>query len=1721
MDTSWSAVTLEDKLPERLKQDFSRLFTSDESPIKNRMQSLMKFLLIEKKAAYLRTCNYSSKSSQQKSEEDTVTSQATGVGRGGGSFGGRGRGGGTGKGRGGRGRDSHAGGAKGGEAAGSRVTGSRGRGRLSIKRGEPSTKCLVCEGDHATSKCDTWRDKKSEKLALLGLAFNLPRPFCAWCLEPGHAYHSCTSEVDVACPCGSDFNLYLCCKTDDCKSRSNWQNIKSATTSISSSLTLVNGVKMGETLLPIQMIKVSRSDVSIRVMFDNCSQSTFIHTKTAKKLNLKGVSVDYILICTDGTRKKMKGFIYKLKLRDIFGTDHEIEAIGLDKLSSVYCGLRVTNIRDKVDGLSICNSLTDSKLDREEGELDLLMGTDLAHLHPMSVANVDQLVLMRSMFSTGWTVMGHHKELVELESKQVGVRVNVCAVERIKVDKIFDNQISTNMAGTKDLQFLDAMSTESIGVNIAPKCTSCKLKTENCKECKMKNETMTYLEYLQDKQINDNIEFLPEDDRYIASYPYTNEIFNLLSNENIALNRAKNLENNLMKRPEDMELLNHTLTDSFKRGVFRFLSDQEMEEWEGLLHYIAMNRVYKDSDSTPVRLVFDSGQPDKNGRSLNGCMGKGKNPLNHFGSVCLKFRSAEQVASGDIKKMFNQVGVRPQDQHLRRFFVRPDGFGGKEPFRVAVITCINFGEKAAGGVATAVKNRCAEENSHICPEVAEHIQHKCFMDDINITAKYKENLDDKISKAEEIMKKGGFSFKKWIKSGDKGEKELGNSETGLTKSLGMSWKTELDKLVYRVRLNFSKKSRNRYSNKFTTLATLEDDFPKNMTKRLALKLNHTIFDPAMLLQPWILKLRLAFRNILIHEKETECSGWDIKLPDSFREEWLELTKEMFDLESLEFDRSLVPRGYDDAKKPMLVLFSDGSDKGQCVVSYLVWQMKHSDQNCITLVTSRTKISSMTKITTPRSELNAAQLQCRLKNWLHTNLDLEIGATLHVVDASIILGMITNISLKFDTYTAPRVTEIQTNTDIESWFWVDTKDNPSDLGTRGKVTVKDMNVGTMWREGPAWLKSPRSTWPLRSDFKKHDVPGLKKEFEILQCATNLTQLIALDAAIDATKVSEEILNSNVATENLSKNCKFPDIATVIDASRFSCWFKLLRVSAQVLVSCYILMKKSPPNLSDARKIVKNSWMLSMMPETRKMLQNTKLTGLMTFDKNGIVCVTTRNKQENLNPDALIVLSPRHLVTRMILRSFHEISHRGVQHTVARSRLFYWIPQASKMVRAIKNRCFRCRLRDAEAMRQLMAPLPAFRLKSSPVWHYSMLDLFGPINVRNFVNQRTSRKTWGVVITCLTTRACQVYLAESFSTDHLLMVLSKHEARNGSPAEYFADLGRQIVGADRALAEGVENLDVKTIEKVTASREVKFNFGTAHFPEGQGAVERLVQEVKKNLMIITNNHCLSFGELDTALAEASYLINCRPLQPNPTMGEDGFICPNDIIMGRSDKTPPMEEIFDTKLTRRVAHMRRVVDEFWKKWSHSYYQSLVKYHKWRLRERNAEPGDVVLVLDREGPKGKFTLGKISTVKTDDDGIVRKVTVQYKLSQGAGDKDYTALPYKYAQRNVRGLALVVTAQERAEVENIDLDDIRFSNDAATTFDANSVPDDERTEAEHEEKEDELEEIAKMMITKLSMMNILRLMMMMIKKKRTRIKKENKLFIEKYLNLKKQLSRN
>jgi hypothetical protein len=50
-------------------------------------------------------------------------------------------------------------------------------------------------------------------------------------------------------------------------------------------------------------------------------------------------------------------------------------------------------------------------------------------------------------------------------------------------------------------------------------------------------------------------------------------------------------------------------------------------------------------------------------------------------------------------------------------------------------------------------------------------------------------------------------------------------------------------------------------------------------------------------------------------------------------------------------------------------------------------------------------------------------------------------------------------------------------------------------------------------------------------------------------------------------------------------------------------------------------------------------------------------------------------------------------------------------------------------------------------QIMRSLPEERLKPSPAFYFSAVDLFGPFTIRDSVKKRTHGKAYGVIFTCL--------------------------------------------------------------------------------------------------------------------------------------------------------------------------------------------------------------------------------------------------------------------------------------------------------------------------------------------------------------------------------------
>ena len=68
-------------------------------------------------------------------------------------------------------------------------------------------------------------------------------------------------------------------------------------------------------------------------------------------------------------------------------------------------------------------------------------------------------------------------------------------------------------------------------------------------------------------------------------------------------------------------------------------------------------------------------------------------------------------------------------------------------------------------------------------------------------------------------------------------------------------------------------------------------------------------------------------------------------------------------------------------------------------------------------------------------------------------------------------------------------------------------------------------------------------------------------------------------------------------------------------------------------------------------------------------------------------------------------------------------------------------------------------------QIMGDLLSYRTEMSPAFSHVAMDLFGPWEVKDDIIQRGPkklRKIWGVVYTCMATRAVYIDVAMNYST-----------------------------------------------------------------------------------------------------------------------------------------------------------------------------------------------------------------------------------------------------------------------------------------------------------------------------------------------------------------------
>ena len=223
---------------------------------------------------------------------------------------------------------------------------------------------------------------------------------------------------------------------------------------------------------------------------------------------------------------------------------------------------------------------------------------------------------------------------------------------------------------------------------------------------------------------------------------------------------------------------------------------------------------------------------------------------------------------------------------------------------------------------------------------------------------------------------------------------------------------------------------------------------------------------------------------------------------------------------------------------------------------------------------------------------------------------------------------------------------------------------------------------------------------------------------------------------------------------------------------------------------------------------------------------------------------------------------HWISTLVTRDAHKAGHPGVAATTGKTRRRYWIIKGGYLTKIIKGQCTFCRQMEAKVETQLMANLPSCRLQPHTApFLYTSCDYFRPVKVK--VGRNKMAKHYGVIFTCLNTRAVHCELAADLTTMEFLQVLRRFFLYHGYPQVLISDNGSQMVGAECEKRLMIEGWDNSKLKAYCANRGMKWQFITPDAPHQNGCSETMVKTVKKALKKATGEAVLTPFEFYTCL------------------------------------------------------------------------------------------------------------------------------------------------------------------------------------------------------------------------------------------------------------------
>lgn len=992
-----------------------------------------------------------------------------------------------------------------------------------------------------------------------------------------------------------------------------------------------------------------------------------------------------------------------------------------------------------------------------------------------------------------------------------------------------------------------------------------------------------------------------------------------------------------------------------------------------------------------LRVVYDC-SAQFNGKSLNETLLQGPDMLNSLVGILCRFRKEPIALSCDVEKMFYNFYVANRDRDYLRFLWF-DQQGHITDYRMTVHL---FGATSSPAVATYGLRQLAKDNEHNYPTAAEFVTRNFYVDDGIISVATVKEAKTLIADARNLCSHGKLRLHKFVcnnrevmdsvpPSEMSKDIDLFKDHTPNQRTLGLEWDVETDQL------------------RFNSSVISE----KPQTRRGLLSVVSQIFDPLGLLTPFT----LVGKQIL-QEANRSSLGWDKTIPLEIQSRWQTWLQQLQSLDCITVPRCIKPPAFGKIVHSGLHHFSDASLNGIGSCSYLRLRNETGMIHTSLLMAKSRVIPTKGVVTVPRLELQGAILATRVSKILQGELDLNVDEEHYWTDSTIVLGYISNDSKRFQVYVANRVREIREHSNPSQWHHVPGEANPADTASRGARC--DSLQGCGWFSGPEFLKSELSLKDALAQDKQvlrtleDDDPETKK---VKQTQKTIAKQHRDIYSRFANYSEYHTLNRSIAyLKCMVKNRTF----------------KVKGVTSEDIEAAEQFVIRTSQKHYFQEEITK-------LQSDGKLNKNSKLRNLdPRVDANGILHVGGRSNKSSVlshkEKHPIIIPKESH-IAQLIVRHYHnKVHHQGRVFTVAAVRTAgFWIVGLQGLARAQLNKCITCNKIRKTPNSQKMGLLPKERLEPAPPFTSVGVDCFGHFTVKD---RRTECKRWGLIFSCMYSRAVHIELLESMSTDAFLNALRSFICLRGPVKVLYCDNGTNFVGANNELSREIHLTQDQNLRRFFSENMIEFKFNAPCASHTGGAWERSIRTARS---ILNGMTALYKGRLDTptlrtAMYEVMATINSSPLTSkqldNPY---EEVITPNHLLTMKANYTAPPpgqfveSEIYRQKMWRRA---QQLAEQFWKEWKNSYLQDITKRQKWQQSERNIMVGDIVLVVDDEKARNDWSTGTVEEVRLGADGLVRRAKVKM-ANRYLDRKGKPMFEPSHLERAVQKLVLLVPGSD------------------------------------------------------------------------------------------------